>query len=137
MSKMQNDAVTTLSDGWRMKLALARAMLQKADVLLLDESTNHLDVINVAWVEQYLISLKNVTSIIASHNAGLLDKCCTHILSIDRLKLDLFKGNLTAYVTSRRTPMPSRSSSSSPTSSSSASCSPASCTASRARARRR
>jgi hypothetical protein len=49
-------------------------------------------------VEQYLISLKNVTGIIVSHNAGLLDNCCTHILSIDRLKLNLFKGNLTACV---------------------------------------
>merc|ERR1712147_596330 len=42
-------AVSTLSGGWRMKLALARAMLQRADILLLDEPTNHLDVINVAW----------------------------------------------------------------------------------------
>jgi elongation factor 3 len=47
-------------------------------------------------VEQYLVSLKNLTGIIVSHNAGLLDNCCTHILSIDRLKLNLFKGNLTA-----------------------------------------
>merc|ERR1711966_525362 len=44
-------AVSTLSGGWRMKLALARAMLQKADILLMDEPTNHLDVINVAWVK--------------------------------------------------------------------------------------
>merc|ERR1712157_706116 len=50
-------AVSTLSGGWRMKLALARAMLQKADILLLDEPTNHLDVINVAWVKSYLNSL--------------------------------------------------------------------------------
>merc|ERR1712003_378897 len=50
-------AVSTLSGGWRMKLALARAMLQKADILLLDEPTNHLDVINVAWVKTYLNSL--------------------------------------------------------------------------------
>jgi ATPase subunit of ABC transporter with duplicated ATPase domains len=40
-----------------MKLALARAMLQKADILLLDEPTNHLDVINVAWVKAYINSL--------------------------------------------------------------------------------
>jgi len=43
--------VAALSGGWKMKLALARAMLQKADILLLDEPTNHLDVHNVAWVK--------------------------------------------------------------------------------------
>eukprot|EP00053_Salpingoeca_punica_P017123 m.163838 g.163838 ORF g.163838 m.163838 type:complete len:1049 (+) comp17119_c3_seq1:160-3306(+) len=96
--KMQNDMVTTLSGGWRMKLALARAMLQKADILLLDEPTNHLDVINVKWVQTYLNSLKDVTSIIVSHDSGLLDNCCTHILQIDRLKLNLHKGNLTEFV---------------------------------------
>lgn len=96
--KMQNDMVTTLSGGWRMKLALARAMLQKADILLLDEPTNHLDVINVKWVQTYLNSLQNVTSIIVSHDSGLLDNCCTHILQIDRLKLNCYKGNLSEFV---------------------------------------
>merc|ERR1712003_46995 len=91
-------AVSTLSGGWRMKLALARAMLQNADILLLDEPTNHLDVINVAWVKAYLNSLTNVTSIIVSHDSGLLNDCCTHILSFDNLKLGNFKGNLDEYV---------------------------------------
>jgi len=91
-------AVSTLSGGWRMKLALARAMLQKADILLLDEPTNHLDVINVAWVKSYLNSLTNVTSIIVSHDSGLLNDCCTNILSIENLKLNTFKGNLDEYV---------------------------------------
>jgi elongation factor 3 len=96
--KMLGDAITTLSGGWRMKLALCRAMLQKADLLLCDEPTNHLDVINVAWLENYLCSLKDVTSIIVSHNAGLLDKCCTHMLHIQNLKLSLHKGNLSSFV---------------------------------------
>jgi len=91
-------AVSTLSGGWRMKLALARAMLQKADILLLDEPTNHLDVINVAWVKKYLNSLTNVTSIIVSHDSGLLNDCCTNIMSFDNLKLNSFKGNLDEYV---------------------------------------
>jgi len=91
-------AVSTLSGGWRMKLALARAMLQQADILLLDEPTNHLDVINVAWVKTYLNSLTDVTSIIVSHDSGLLNDCCTHILSFDNLKLSSFKGNLDEYV---------------------------------------
>merc|ERR1711937_436022 len=93
-----NHAVSTLSGGWRMKLALARAMLQKADILLLDEPTNHLDVINVAWVKTYLNSLTDVTSIIVSHDSGLLNDCCTNILSINNLKLSAFKGNLDEYV---------------------------------------
>merc|ERR1712157_438779 len=92
-----NHAVSTLSGGWRMKLALARAMLQKADILLLDEPTNHLDVINVAWVKTYLNSLTNVTSIIVSHDSGLLNDCCTNILSFDNLKLNSFKGNLDEF----------------------------------------
>merc|ERR1712003_247986 len=93
-----NHAVSTLSGGWRMKLALARAMLQKADILLLDEPTNHLDVINVAWVKTYLNSLTNVTSIIVSHDSGLLNDCCTNILQIENLKLYQFKGNLDEFV---------------------------------------
>ena len=56
--------ITALSGGWKMKLALARAMLAKADIMLLDEPTNHLDVDNVAWVKNYLLSLDTVTSII-------------------------------------------------------------------------
>merc|ERR1712176_316295 len=91
-------AVSTLSGGWRMKLALARAMLQKADILLLDEPTNHLDVINVAWVKTYLNSLTNVTSIIVSHDSGLLNDCCTNIIQIENLKLHQFKGNLDEFV---------------------------------------
>jgi len=91
-------AVSTLSGGWRMKLALARAMLQKADILLMDEPTNHLDVINVAWVKKYLNSLTTVTAIIVSHDSGLLNDCCTNVLQIENLKLHNYKGNLDEFV---------------------------------------
>ena len=94
------NAVSTLSGGWRMKLALARAMLQRADILLLDEPTNHLDVINVAWVKNYINSLTDVTSIIVSHDSGLLNDCCTNILQIENLKLNSFRGNLDEFVKS-------------------------------------
>ena len=46
---MRAGPLTALSGGWKMKLALARAMLRKADLMLLDEPTNHLDVKNVKW----------------------------------------------------------------------------------------
>jgi elongation factor 3 len=93
-----DNAVSTLSGGWRMKLALARAMLLSADILLMDEPTNHLDVINVAWVKKYLNSLTNVTAIIVSHDSGLLNDCCTNILQIENLKLHMYKGNLDEFV---------------------------------------
>jgi elongation factor 3 len=93
-----DNPVSSLSGGWRMKLALARAMLQKADILLLDEPTNHLDVINVAWVKNYINSLTNVTAIMVSHDSGFLNDCCTHIMSIERLKLKIMKGNLAKFI---------------------------------------
>jgi elongation factor 3 len=93
-----NHAVSTLSGGWRMKLALARAMLQRADILLLDEPTNHLDVINVAWVKSYINSLTNVTAIMVSHDSGFLNDCCTHMMQITRLKLNIQKGNLNHFI---------------------------------------
>jgi elongation factor 3 len=96
--KMIGEPVTYLSGGWRMKLALARAMLQRADILLMDEPTNHLDVLNVQWTMDYINSLKNVTSIIVSHDSKLLDQCCTHIMEIKNLKLSTTKGNLSSFV---------------------------------------
>jgi len=95
---MIDSPVSTFSGGWRMKVALARAMLKNADILLLDEPTNHLDVNNVAWVENYLISLTNVTSIIVSHDSSCLDKVCTDMIHMDLLKIKRFRGNLTEFV---------------------------------------
>jgi elongation factor 3 len=90
--------VGTLSGGWRMKLALSRAMLLKADILLLDEPTNHLDAYNVKWVETYLNSLTNVTAIMVSHDSGLLTRVCTDIIEIHEMKLKYYRGNLEAFL---------------------------------------
>jgi len=90
--------VGRLSGGWRMKLALARAMLLKADILLLDEPTNHLDPMNRSWVEDYLTSLTNVTSIMVSHDAGFLERVCNNMIHINHLKLKNHKGSLAKFV---------------------------------------
>ena len=92
-----DDPISSLSGGWRMKLALARAMLQKADILLMDEPTNHLDVKNVKWVKTYINSLKDTTVIMVSHDSGLLDECCNYIIQIKNMKLKLHKGNLSEF----------------------------------------
>lgn len=93
-----NKAVGSLSGGWKMKLALARAILMKAQILLLDEPTNHLDVNNVKWLEDYLVGLTDVTSIMVSHDSGFLDRVCTHILNYEGRKLKCYRGNLSEFV---------------------------------------
>jgi elongation factor 3 len=90
-------AVGSLSGGWKMKLALARAMMQKPDLLLLDEPTNHLDHANVEWLQQYLVG-SAATCLIVSHDSGFLDAVCTHIVHYEGLKLRTYKGNLAAFV---------------------------------------
>jgi elongation factor 3 len=55
-AEKQKHSIGSLSGGWKMKLALARAILFKADILLLDEPTNHLDVVNVTWLIDYLMT---------------------------------------------------------------------------------
>ncbi|KAK9830243.1 hypothetical protein WJX72_010523 [[Myrmecia] bisecta] len=97
-SVMQQQAVGSLSGGWKMKLALARAMLMKADIMLLDEPTNHLDVTNVAWLEGYLNNLPQVTSMVVSHDSGFLDNVCTDIIHYEGRKLRKYKGNLSEFV---------------------------------------
>ena len=95
----QSEKVGSLSGGWKMKLALARAMLMKADVLLLDEPTNHLDVANVKWLQEYLKSHTEITSLIVSHDSGFLDEVCTDIYHYEPgKKLKCYKGNLAAFV---------------------------------------
>jgi elongation factor 3 len=89
--------VSTLSGGWRMKLALARALMQDADILLMDEPTAHLDVLNVKWLLDYINSLTDVTCIIVSQNHKLLNQC-THILQIKNYKLQPFRGNLDQFL---------------------------------------
>jgi len=95
----QSQPVGSLSGGWKMKLALARAMLQKADVLLLDEPTNHLDVDNVKWLENYLKTHTDITSLIVSHDSGFLDDVTTDIYHYEPgKKLAHYKGNLASFV---------------------------------------
>ncbi|KAF2839765.1 hypothetical protein M501DRAFT_932413 [Patellaria atrata CBS 101060] len=94
----QSQKVGSLSGGWKMKLALARAMLMRADVFLLDEPTNHLDVANVKWLQDYLKSHTEITSLIVSHDSGFLDEVCTDIYHYESKKLVCYKGNLADFV---------------------------------------
>lgn len=89
--------IQSLSGGWKMKLALARAVLKNADILLLDEPTNHLDTVNVAWLVNYLQTC-GITSIIVSHDSGFLDNVVQYIIHYEGFKLRKYKGNLSEFV---------------------------------------
>lgn len=88
--------ITSLSGGWKMKLALARAVFEEPDILLLDEPTNHMDVKNVAWLENYLIN-SPCTSIIVSHDSKFLNNTIQHVIHYERFKLRRYRGNLTEF----------------------------------------
>jgi elongation factor 3 len=96
--KEQLDApITSLSGGWKMKLALARAVFEEPDILLLDEPTNHMDVKNVAWLENYLVT-SPCTSIIISHDSKFLDNVIQHVIHYERFKLKRYRGKLSEFV---------------------------------------
>mgnify|MGYP003365118040 FL=1 len=94
---MMNRSIQVLSGGWKMKLALARAMIEKPDILLLDEPTNHLDSSNCHWLIEYLNSC-GVTAIVVSHDASFLESICQNILHFESQKLVLYKGSLSNFV---------------------------------------
>merc|ERR1719389_276089 len=93
--------VGALSGGWRMRLALSRAMLKEPELLLLDEPTNHVDVHGVAWLTKYIndLSDKKISSMIVSHDTVFLDNvaqdCCHYEKN---RKLKVYKGNLSEFV---------------------------------------
>merc|ERR1719335_118996 len=73
-----------------------------ADILMMDEPTGHLDKFNIAWLIEYVISLKTrekpVTVIAVSHDTEYLEKTTTHILEFENRKLQTFRGNITEFV---------------------------------------
>merc|ERR1711988_337848 len=86
-----DNPVTSYSGGWKMKMQLCAAQLMNADVLMLDEPTGHLDVDNIAWLEQWLEEFPG-SIICTSHFSPFLDKMCTHIIDFQDRKLKTFKG---------------------------------------------
>ncbi|PPR17940.1 MAG: putative ABC transporter ATP-binding protein YheS [Proteobacteria bacterium] len=88
--------ISDFSGGWRMRVALAAALLNEPDLLLLDEPTNHLDIEAIMWLEEYLVSYPH-TLLIISHDRDLLNKCADHIVHIENHKLVTYTGNYDSY----------------------------------------
>uniref|UniRef100_A0A1I7ZDU8 ABC transporter domain-containing protein n=1 Tax=Steinernema glaseri TaxID=37863 RepID=A0A1I7ZDU8_9BILA len=88
------------SGGWRMRIALARALYLKPSLLLLDEPTNHLDLDACVWLETELSKYKR-TLLIVSHSQDFMNGVCTNIIHLTQKKLVYFGGNYDTFVRTR------------------------------------
>lgn len=99
LSRLKLDAdvmVSTLSGGWRKRVALGRALVAEPEVLLLDEPTNHLDLEAIEWLEDLLLGF-NGSVLFITHDRRFLDKLATRITELDRGNLTDFVGNFSQY----------------------------------------
>ncbi len=89
--------LSTFSGGWRMRVMLAKILLQAPDILLLDEPTNHLDLPSIQWLEDYLRSFEGAV-VIVSHDRWFLDKVINKTVESRKGKLNVYSGNYSFYV---------------------------------------
>ncbi|KAK5633207.1 hypothetical protein RRF57_008921 [Xylaria bambusicola] len=92
--------VSSLSGGWRMRTALASALLQETDILILDEPTNFLDLLGILWLQRYLTTLgesaDTPTLILVSHDRDFIS-LCTDLLILKAKGITYFHGDLPTY----------------------------------------
>nr|CAB3448401.1 unnamed protein product [Digitaria exilis]CAB3451563.1 unnamed protein product [Digitaria exilis] len=98
--EMQQKRTKQFSGGWRMRIALARALFIEPDLLLLDEPTNHLDLHAVLWLETYLLKWPK-TFIVVSHAREFLNTVVTDILHLHGRKLHAYKGDYDTFERTR------------------------------------
>lgn len=99
--EMQQKKCRDFSGGWRMRIALAKALFVRPSILLLDEPTNHLDLEACVWLEEYLKEYHRIL-IMISHSQDFLNGVCTNMIHLHNGRLNYYGGNYDAYVQTRR-----------------------------------
>ncbi|KAK9364744.1 P-loop containing nucleoside triphosphate hydrolase protein [Lipomyces kononenkoae] len=90
--------IRTLSGGWQMRLLLAAALVKVADVLILDEPTNYLDLLGIIWLQNYIRSINSdITVVVVSHDRSFVNSVCDETIILTEKSLKYFRGNLDEY----------------------------------------
>lgn len=90
-------SVDTFSGGWRMRIELAKLLLQQPDLLLLDEPTNHLDIHSIIWLEQFLLTYPGAI-ILVSHDRSFMRSIVNRIIEIELGKVNDYKAGYDKYL---------------------------------------
>lgn len=96
-----NRQTSEFSGGWRMRIELAKLLLQKPDVLLLDEPTNHLDIESIQWLEDFLIDSGQAVVVI-SHDRAFVDHITTRTIEVTMGRIYDYKVNYSQYLQLRK-----------------------------------
>ena len=96
-----NRQTSDFSGGWRMRIELAKLLLQKPDVLLLDEPTNHLDIESIQWLEDFLIN-NGKAVIVISHDRKFVDNITTRTIEVTMGRIYDYKVNYSQYLQLRQ-----------------------------------
>ncbi|MFA9388167.1 MAG: ABC-F family ATP-binding cassette domain-containing protein [Prolixibacteraceae bacterium] len=93
-------ATSEFSGGWRMRIELAKILLKKPDLILLDEPTNHMDIESIQWLEEFLINSAKAVMII-SHDRAFVDRVTNRTIEVTMGRIYDYKVNFTHYQTLR------------------------------------
>ena len=92
-----NQAYNEFSGGWKMRVELAKLLIQKPEVVLLDEPTNHLDIESIQWLERYLVQYSGIILLI-SHDKTFLDNITNRTIELANEKAYDYKCNYSKYI---------------------------------------